>query len=58
MEIDAPEDEQVEVKPKPPLNDFTVKKTLGKGAFASVYKVTQMSTLTLALTLTLIGCTR
>ena len=44
MEIDAPEDEQVEVKPKPPLNDFTVKKTLGKGAFASVYKVTQMST--------------
>jgi len=26
------------------LNDFTVKKTLGKGAFASVYKVTQIST--------------
>jgi len=47
MEAEAPAVEspnEVEVKSKPPLNDFTVIKILGKGAFASVYKVHQNST--------------
>jgi len=42
----AEEEEEPEApaKEKPPLSDFTVKKVLGKGAFATVYKVTQNST--------------
>jgi len=37
-------EEEAPKKPKPPLSDFTVRKVLGKGAFATVYKVTQNST--------------